>query len=133
MTPRKIQLTLKKIDHCKSKGFYLEALLRNYHLNAGTLRFISTKLTAAKHDDELKVKHILSHLVEETGRRGDLKSIIGKKNLKTVKPWLSKMDVFFKTLKSKEPANVKTLLSEGEKIFAILQISATKIFVGHRS
>jgi hypothetical protein len=133
MTKRKIQIALKKIEQCKTKNCHLEALLKNYHLNVDLLKFISLKLTAVKHNEDLKVKHILSHLLEETSRRGDLKTIIGKKNLKTVKPWLSKMDVCFKTLRSQEPTNVKILLNEGEKIFAILHISASKIFVGHKS
>lgn len=132
MTKRKILSALKKIEQCKTKGFYLEALLRNYHLNVETLKFISLKLTALK-QDHLKVKHILSHLLEEAGRRGDMKTTISKKNLKTLKPWLSKMETFFKILKSKEPSNVKALLHEGENVFAILQISAAKIFVGQKS
>jgi hypothetical protein len=131
MTQRKILYSLKKIDHCKKKGFYLEALLKNYHLNVEILKLISDKHTSPN-TDLIKAKHILGNLLEQVNDRAELKSTITRKNLKTMKPWLSKMDGFFKTIKVKEPSDTKSLLTEGEKIFAILQMSATKIFAGQK-
>src|SRR5204863_440347 len=53
----------------------------------------------------------------------------GKKTFKALKPWLAKMDVFFKALKTCQAYNTKPLQSETEKIFGILKISANKVIV----
>ncbi|MCE3260017.1 MAG: hypothetical protein K0S12_1658 [Bacteroidetes bacterium] len=124
---------MRKIDHCKKKGFYLEALVNNYHLNVDILRLISDKYTKENEAEKIKAKRMLANLLNAVNDQPALKSTINRRNLKTVKPWFSKMDGFFKTIKVQPPSNTKTLLTEGEKIFAILQISATKIFSGDKS
>ena len=67
--------------------------------------------------------------LNEISNDQNLKSIINKKNLKIVKPWLIKVDAYFKDLKLGTLINTKPLLSENEKVFGILNISITKLFI----
>lgn len=131
MTEKKIKLILKDIEECKKDGHHLEALLINYHLNLDILKLIASKVCAQKPEEGSKAKHILECIIEGINSESRLKTTINKKNLKMLKPWLAKMDLFFKSLKLKRPTNSQTLLNEGEKIFAVLNLSATKIFVGN--
>ncbi|MDO8998336.1 MAG: hypothetical protein Q7W45_01120 [Bacteroidota bacterium] len=128
MTQRKTSLTLKKIETSFNNGFVLEALFKNYHLNLDLIKLICSKSELDTFDADKKIKHIISALSEEINKNQNLKTIINKKNLKIVKVWLGKMDVFFKTLKYKYPTNSKTLFQETQKISGILNISAHKIF-----
>lgn len=129
MTERKILLAFKKIQQCKEQAYYLEALLRIYHLNIEIIRFMNSTFSASALGKEIKVKHELQQLIEEVQARANLKSIVSKKNLKLLKPWLASMEVFFKTLKSQNPSNTKILLQQGEQLFGILKISASKILI----
>ena len=128
MTQRKTTLALKKIESNIKNGFVLEALLQNYHLNIGLLKLICTKSEVKDVDNDKKLKGIINELAKEIDENQKLKTIISKKNLKIVKVWVGKMDVFFKTLKHKHPANSKTLFLETQKVSGILNISAHKIF-----
>ena len=129
MTQRKILFALKKIDDATAKNFWLEALLNNYHLNVDLLKLIYSTSALTNTVEEKKLKLIITELCDEIDKNPALKTIIAKKNLKIVKVWTSKMDEFFKTLKHKQPSNTKLLFGETQKIFAILNISAHKIFV----
>jgi hypothetical protein len=133
MNQRKILFIQKKIEKSKEAGSFLEALFLNYHLNVEILKFISLKLNPGKLTKDVKPKEILNDLISLVNSQPSAKAIIGKKNLKILKPWLFKMDMFIKTLRIKNPSNTKTLLAESEKIFAILNISLTKIFIGTKS
>lgn len=81
-----------------------------------------------KNTRDTKPTELLEQLILEAGIKPELKPIISKKNLKTLRPWLAKMDLFFKQLKRKQPSDTKALLQESEHIFTILKISATKLF-----
>ncbi len=129
MTKTKITLALKKIEATKQYRCFNEALITHYHLNIEVLKFISLKLNPDKTTKNIKPKDILNDLISIINNEAASKSIISKKNLKILKPWLNKMEVFFKTLKIKNPLNTKSLLVESEKIFAILNISLAKIFI----
>lgn len=129
MTERKILYALKKIDQSKNGSYYIEALLDIYYLNIEVLRYMTLKFTSVNADESIKVKHMMDNLISEIEKRPELKTIITKKNLKVLKPWLSKMDDFFKTLKNNKPDNSKMLLLEGEKVFGILKISFTKLLI----
>lgn len=133
MTERKILSAFKKIQQCKEQTYNLEALLRMYHLNIEIIRFLNLKFSSSETRKEIKIKKELQLLIEEVQSRANIKSIINKKNLKLLKPWLDKMDVFFKTLKSTNPSNTKNLLQEGEHLFGILKISATKILIAPKT
>ena len=128
MTQRKTTLALKKIESNFKNGYTLEALLQNYHLNIGLIKLICTKSEVKDADNDKKVKGIINELAKEIDENQKLKTIISKKNLKIVKVWVGKMDVFFKTLKHKYPTNSKTLFLETQKVSGILNISAHKIF-----
>jgi hypothetical protein len=128
MTERKLTAALKKIEAAYSKGFYLEALLGNYHLNFDLLKFICSRSMASNATDDKKIKLIISELSAEIDKNTQLKTVIAKKNLKIVKVWASKMDAYFKALKYHQPENSKTMYVESQKIFAILNMSAHKIF-----
>lgn len=128
MTEKKILLALKNIETTSKKGFILEALLTNYHLNVDLLKLIYTKTELSESANDKKIKAIIAELAVEIDKNTKLKTVIAKKNLKIVKVWASKMDAFFKELKHKHPENTKSLFNETQKIFAVLNISAHKIF-----
>ena len=128
MTEKKITAELKKIDSTSKKGFILEALLANYHLNVDLLKLIYTRSGLSGSVNDKKIKAIISELCIEIDKNTTLKTVIAKKNLKIVKVWALKMDTFFKALKHKQPENTKALFNETQKIFAVLNISAHKIF-----
>jgi hypothetical protein len=129
MTEKKVTYALNKIKSCKEKGFMMEALLRTYHLNVELIKYI---LSACSDDylvKDKKVKAVFHKFMEEVSVNPKLKAVLNKRNVKVMKPWLEKMDLFFKVLKMKQPLHVKILQSEAEKIMAILNISAAKLFV----
>ena len=128
MTQRKVLFALKKIELAKQHGFFTEALIKNYHLNLQLLKFIFSYCSTTKSIQDKKTKLLLVELTKELNTNPQLKAIISKKSLKNINPWVLKIDLFFKTLKLKEPANIKLLLAEGEQVLGILNISASKIF-----
>ncbi len=128
MTQRKILFTLKKIELAKQHGFFTEALINNYRLNLGLLKFIFSHCSSTKSSEGKKAKTLIAELNTELKTNPQLKAIISKKSLKSISHWILKIELFFKTLKLKEPANTNDLLAEGEQVLGILNISATKIF-----
>lgn len=118
---------IARIEKSKADGYFVEALFKSYHLNLEVLRFLSSKISPATPVKDLKPKELLGHLIQQLENNSSAKSVISKKNLKAVKPWLVKMDAFFRSMKLKQPANTKAILAEGEKIFALLNISAAKL------
>jgi hypothetical protein len=129
MTEKKITYALARIKSCKSNKCYVEALIHSYHLNVDLLKFIFLSSAPGYSIENKKVKIILAEFIEELENTAALKTIINKRSAKSLKPWLSKMDLFFKSLKSQPPKNVLALQDESEKIFGILKISANKLFV----
>lgn len=133
MTQKKITYALNRIKSAKENGFLFEALLKTYHLNIDIIKHILLNANKDYSFKDKKIKLIVNEFLEEISINPNLKSILNKKNLKTVKPWLNKMDDFFKLLKLQSPSNTKSLLIETEKIFGILNISATKLFVKNKN
>ena len=129
MTQRKIAYALSQIKVCKENGFFLEAFIKSYHLNIELMKFILSKSKPKYEFSGKKIKIILNDFLNEISNDQNLKSIINKKNLKIVKPWLIKVDAYFKDLKLGTLINTKPLLSENEKVFGILNISITKLFI----
>lgn len=129
MTENKINLTLRKIAQCKRTKYTLEALISSYHLNLDLVRFILLKTDPAFNLEAKKIKVIVKELQKEAAVNSALKSVINKQSIKSLKVWLGKMDVFFKTLKMQPTKNTHLLLTESEKICAILLISTKKLFV----
>ena len=127
MTQRKITFALKKINTSKQQQNYTEALVRNYHLNLDLLKYIFSNCCATKTEHNKKASVLISELLRELDKNSHRRSLISKKSLKEIMPWALKMEAFFKFLKHKQPSNTKLLLNEGEKILAILNISANKI------
>ena len=132
MTNRKILLALKKIEVSYAHGYVIEALIANYHLNLNLLRFICSVSETIMFKEEKKVKNLIIQLSAEIDSNQKLKTIISKKNLKFFKVWLSKTEVYFKTLKYKLPANTKSLFLETQKITGILNISVNKIIATNK-
>jgi hypothetical protein len=129
MTERKITYALKKIASCKEQGYYLEALLKSYHLNVSLIKYMLASSDSGFSPKGNKIKTIVSQFVKEVTVNPALKSIITKRTLKIVRPWLVKMDDFFKKLKIAQPSHLSELLEETEKIFGILNISANKLLI----
>jgi hypothetical protein len=129
MTERKITSALKNITSCKENGHRMEGLLRSYHLNLDLVRFILTSSAPHISLKDKKIKAVINELLAEMRTNQKLHAIINKKSIKSLKPWLTKMDIFFKKLKSGQPENLFVLQQETEKIFGILKISANKLLV----
>lgn len=132
MTERKIAYALNRIKLCKEQGFYLEALIKNYHLNVDLIKFMLSNAIPKYSAKDKKIKVIVREFLKEIESNAKLKAILNKKNLKTVKPWLDDMDAFFKILKLHYPSNIKSLQADTEKVFALLNISVNKLFVKNR-
>jgi len=129
MTEKKITYALSRIKTAKQDGYPLEALLKSYHLNVDLIKFILSS-TAKEHSfEDKKIKVIVHDFLKESDHNPDLITIINKRSIKSLKPWLVKMDGFLKNLKLEYPKNVSPLQDETEKIFGILKISANKLFV----
>ncbi len=129
MTQKKIQYVLNQIKICKENSFFIEAFIKSYHLNIELIKFILLKSKPNYQFKDKKIKNIINDFLNEITNDQKLKSIINKKNLKIVKPWLIKIDSYFKNLKLGAIINTKPLLSENEKVFGIINISATKLFI----
>lgn len=129
MTEKKISYALNRIKQCKADKYGLEALLRTYHLNLDLLRFIITKADPNYNFEGKKVKEIVKDFHKEALSNASLKTIINKRSIKSLKPWLLKMDAFFKLIKIASPLNIHLLQSESEKICGILKISVHKLHV----
>lgn len=127
MTEKKITYALNKIKQCKATKHSLEALLISYHLNLDLIKFIIKKASPEYSFDGKKVKEIVKEFHKEASSNPALKSIITKRSVKSLKPWLLKMESFFKGLKLEYPTNISLLQTESEKICGILKISANKL------
>lgn len=127
MTSKKISSTLLKIKSCRQSGYHTEALVRTYHLNLDLIRFLISSNTPEKNLGDKKGKELIVDLVKKIDDYPKLKTLITKKSAKALKPWLDKMDAFFKSLKTKQPVGISALQTETEKILAILNISVSKL------
>ncbi len=106
----------------------MEALIKTYHLNIDLVKYILESCSEGYSTRGKKIKAVLHQFLEEVNVNPKLKAVLNKRNLKSLKPWLDKMDRFFKTLKMQAPSNLSALQQETEKIFGILNISANKLF-----
>lgn len=129
MTERKITSALTKIKSCKEKGCSLEALIRTYHLNLELLKYIVASGLPGYSFEQKKIKVVINEFLKELESNAGLKTIITKRSIKSLKPWLNKTDAFFKSIKLEYPKNILALQNESEKIFGILKISVNKLFV----
>lgn len=129
MTSKKISAALLKIKTCRKNGFHTEALLRTYHLNLELIRYLLAKTTQGENLADKKGKELVRELLESIDKHPSLKTLITKKSVKTLRPWLDKMDDFFKSLKSRPPHSLSNLQAETEKILALLNISLKKLLV----
>jgi hypothetical protein len=129
MTERKITYALSKIKSCKEKGCALEALIRTYHLNLELLKYIVASGLPGYSFEDKKIKTVINEFLMEQENNTALKTIINKRSIKSLKPWLNKMDAVFKSIKLEYPKNTLALQNESEKIFGILKISVNKLFV----
>jgi hypothetical protein len=132
MTEKKITYVLSRIKACKENGYALEGLLKSYHLNADLIRFILSGALPGYSFENKKMKVIVSEFLKEIDSDPNVRTIINKKSIKSLKPWLLKMDLFFKTLRLQQPDNIAALQDETEKIFGILKISANKLFARNK-
>src|SRR6185312_9215812 len=100
MTEKKIAYALNRIKASKENGYAMEALIKSYHLNLDVIKYILSNTIKDYSAKDKKIKVIVQEFMKETSMNIKLKSILNKKNLKIVKPWLDKMDDFFKALKN---------------------------------
>jgi len=129
MTDRKITYALNKIKTSKKTGHTLEAFVRSYLLNVELIRYILSVTSPTLDLKDKKTKTLVNLLLKELTLHPELKSIIHKKSLKSLKPWLAKTDAFFKNLKMGILVNPAALQIESDKIFGLLKISANKLLL----
>ena len=129
MTEKKITYALNRINACKKDGYPLEGLIKSYHLNVDLIKFILASSSAGHSFENKKIKVIVHEFLKEIDTNPTLKTVINKRSIKSLKPWLAKIDYFLKSLKTAYPTNFSALHDETEKIFGILKISANKLFV----
>lgn len=132
MTEKKVTYALNRIKTCKEKGFILEALLRTYHLNVELIKYILSTCSEDYLVKDKKIKAIFHRFEEEVAVNARLRAVLNKRNLKTLRPWFGKIDTYFKALKLRQPSNTKALQAESEKIMALLNISASKLFAQNK-
>ena len=117
----------------QEEWFFLEALIKNYHLNVELIKHILITIVPNYSIENKKVKTIAKEFQNEISVNNALKSLITKKTFKQVKTWLLKMDVYFRKLKLEQPSNTKALLTETEQVFGIINISANKLFAKNKA
>jgi hypothetical protein len=132
VTERKVTYALKKIQQCREQGCTLEALVRSYSLNIELIRFVLSTLSPTYNAKEKKVKPMVRDFIREITEHPEYKSVIQKRSLKSVKPWVDKMDGFYKSLKAGLPVQPEKLQAETDRIFGILNLSASKLFIRSR-
>lgn len=118
---------MQKIESSAGAYFFIEALLRSYHLNLELLCFIMHNARQDYQTEGKKPRQILKEMAREMDVNETLKGFINKKTFKLVKTWMSKMDDYYKTLRVSEPSNTKQLFHESQKIFSLLNISLIKL------
>jgi hypothetical protein len=132
MTERKVSYALKKIKQCQDCGCDIEALIRSYFLNIELIRYIQSSLSPTYNVKDKKVKPMVRDFLNEISNHPEFKAVIQKKNLKTVRPWIDKMDGFFKSMKAGHYEKPDKLQIEAQRIFGILNLSASKLFISAR-
>lgn len=128
MTRAQIQAALRRIEKCRRNSFYMEGLMETYLLNAGIISAIHSSVTSRPAPAK-RPRDILNMLILMAKSRKEVKAVIQARNLKSIKPWLKDMEVYLRTIRTKKPANTKTLLNNGEKAFHILHIAYSKMLV----
>jgi len=127
MTEKRITFALNRINKCKREGYTLEALIRSYHLNVELIKQLLSTAEPKRNVSGKKIKSLVKALLEISEQKPELKSLINKRSIKSLKPWVEKMESFFKSLKLSGSYRVNTLQLETDKIFGILKISVNKI------
>lgn len=126
MNKAKLNKALAQIEKAKKSGFYMEALLMQYHINLEILNEISYVFNK-QHREETKPKALINFLLKENGIGINTSSVISKKTLKVIKVWMVKMDQQLKSLRIKSIRNPRSLLLEAEKIFVLLNMSSHRL------
>jgi hypothetical protein len=127
MTTRKVNTAMNMVTSASDKGFYLEALLRTYHMNLSLMKHILASGSSGAATEGKKLKPFLKKFFKNHKRSEKLKSTISSQSVKSLQVWLEKTDTFFRTLKMRQPANTKQLLEESTRIAGMLSISLNKV------
>jgi hypothetical protein len=131
MNQSQIRKAVEKIEKCKRGGYLVEAQALAFHLNVQLVKFILSS-RGKNPVGNRKFKSLLGEFSKQLDTNHELQGIISKKNLKAIKPWQKKMDAWFKSLRTNKPVAGRSLLAETEKIFLLLNISATKVMINGR-
>lgn len=127
MTKKQIDSSLKKIHLLADQKQLLDASIQLYHLNVNMLRAIENSMQMNPSNKVLKPKDLVKLIVGNIEGDHSQKSIINKKNLKVLKPWIELSDRFFKDMRVNYPKNIHSFYAHNEKIFSLLQMSVVKM------
>ena len=133
MTDRHIQFALKKIEAAKKANFHTEAVIKHYALNLALIHYILKILAPQAEIENMKAKAVIKLFMKEVAAHPEMKAVIHKRSLKAVQLWIEKTDAYFKHLKLGQDKPASALLSESEKVFALLKISTNKVFTKVKS
>src|SRR4051812_26907551 len=116
MTERKVNYALKRISKSRTSGFLHEAFIHAYLLNLSLMRFIFNHISPDTQASSKKAKALLHALIREIEKHPEHKTIISRRNLKVLKPWLQKAEEYFKSTRSGTLVKPDELVEECEKI-----------------
>ena len=124
----KIEQKETGLNKAKQKENYIELILVGNVLIREQVKLIyESMMKKSANSPALKFSILLSELLNQPIISGGSSvKIVAKKNLRAVKLWKNKFDVFFKSLKREIPTGLKPLADETLKIAAMLQTTVAK-------
>jgi hypothetical protein len=127
MTERRILTVVRKVEAARETGHNMEALLKLHHLNVALLKHLCAKVNAPGDVKGLRPKQLAAALVSAHPANPAVRKYIGTRNTKALKPWITKMDKWLKTIKTKDASNTKPLILDSFHVFTILRVSFAKL------
>ncbi len=131
MTVSKKKSALKKLltqlSNARKKENYMELILVGNILIREQVNLIYESMLKKPAPAASKFSLLLSELIDQPIISGGSSvKITAKKNLRAVKLWKNKFDVFYKSLKREIPTSLKPLAEETLQIAAMLQTTVAK-------
>ncbi|MGZ3884221.1 MAG: hypothetical protein ACXVP0_00210 [Bacteroidia bacterium] len=123
-----IKKLLAQLAKAKQGESQVEMTLIGNVLIREQVRFIYEVVLKKPAHEPVKLSALLNELINQPVVEGGSSiKIASKKNLKAVKLWKGKFDLYFKSLKREIPAGTKSMADETLKIAAMLQTTIAKL------
>ncbi|MGZ4036192.1 MAG: hypothetical protein ACXVPQ_00095 [Bacteroidia bacterium] len=123
-----IKKLLAQLAKAKQGESQVEMTLIGNVLIREQVRFIYEVVLKKPAHEPVNLSALLNELINQPVVEGGSSiKIASKKNLKAVKLWKGKFDLYFKSLKREIPAGTKSMADETLKIAAMLQTTIAKL------